>query len=250
MRSSKICFLLILAVTLATAAVRLPRLAQRPMHTDEAIHAYKFGTLLESGEYVYDPVEYHGPTLNYFTMIPAKLCGQKTYQQINEFTLRVVPVAFGVLLVLLAVGVADGMGRPAAIVAAVLTAVSHAMIFYSRYYIQETLLVCFTFGVIVCGWRYVRSRRPGWAGSAESAGSEGFRAAPGGGVAWAAAAVGVVTSSSERWLSRSASSRAGSSSGCVPVPAQAASASAASRAAIGWVVEDRRSVIDLALRDP
>ncbi|MCD6394788.1 MAG: TIGR03663 family protein, partial [Planctomycetes bacterium] len=163
MRSLKTCFLLILAVTLAAAAIRLPRLAQRPMHTDEAIHAYKFGTLLEAGEYVYNPDEYHGPTLNYFTMLPAKLCGQKTYQQINEFTLRVVPVAFGILLVLLAIGVADGMGRPAAIMAAILTAVSHAMIFYSRYYIQETLLVCFTFGVIVCGWRYARSRRPGWA---------------------------------------------------------------------------------------
>ncbi len=170
MRSSKICFLLILVVTLAAAAIRLPRLAQRPtrlaqrpMHTDEAIHADKFRILLEEGEYVYNPDEYHGPTLNYFTLIPARLCGQRTYQQINEFTLRVVPVAFGVLLVLLTVGVADGMGRPAAIVAAILTAVSHAMIFYSRYYIQETLLVCFTFGVIVCGWRYARSRRLGWA---------------------------------------------------------------------------------------
>ncbi len=163
MKSSRICFLLILAVTLAAAAIRLPRLAQRPMHTDEAIHAYKFRTLMEGGGYEYDPDEYHGPTLNYFTLIPARLCGQRTYQQINEFTLRVVPVAFGVLLVLLAVGVADGMGRPAAIVAAILTAVSHAMIFYSRYYIQETLLVCFTFAVIVCGWRYARTRRLGWA---------------------------------------------------------------------------------------
>ncbi len=163
MKSSKICFLLILAATLAAAAIRLPRLAQRPMHTDEAIHADKFRILMEEGEYEYDPDEYHGPTLNYFTLIPAKLCGQKTYQQINEFTLRVVPVAFGVLLVLLTVGVADGMGWPAAIVAAILAAVSHAMIFYSRYYIQETLLVCFTFGVIVCGWRYARSRRLIWA---------------------------------------------------------------------------------------
>ena len=83
MKSSKICFLLILVVTLAAAAIRLPRLAQRPMHTDEAIHADKFRILLEEGEYVYNPDEYHGPTLNYFTLIPAKLCGQKTYQQIN-----------------------------------------------------------------------------------------------------------------------------------------------------------------------
>jgi len=163
MKSSTTCFLLILMVALAAAAIRLPRLRQRPMHTDEAVHADKFGTLLEKGRYIYDPHEYHGPTLNYFTLIPAWLCGQRTYQQINEFTLRVVPVAFGVLLVLLTAGVADGMGRPAAVVAAVLTAVSHAMIFYSRYYIQETLLVCFTFGAIVCGLRYAKSGHPAWA---------------------------------------------------------------------------------------
>jgi len=52
-------------------ALRLPRLASRPMHTDEAVHAIKFGALLEENRYRYDPHEYHGPTLNYFTLIPA-----------------------------------------------------------------------------------------------------------------------------------------------------------------------------------
>lgn len=152
----------ILLIAAIAAAFRLPKLAQRPLHGDEAIHADKCGTILEKGVYVYDPFEYHGPTLNYFTLIPAWLQGQKTYQQIDEFTIRIVPVAFGVLLVFSLLFIGDGLGWPAAIVAAILTAVSHAMVFYSRYYIQEILLVYFTFGVIICGWRYAKSKRVGW----------------------------------------------------------------------------------------
>ncbi|MBE0537491.1 MAG: TIGR03663 family protein [Phycisphaerae bacterium] len=162
-RRSAILIALVVLVTLVAAAIRLPRLSQRPMHVDEAIHADKFGTLIEQGEYIYDPHEYHGPTLNYFTLISAWLSNQHTYQEIDESTLRVVPVAFGVLLVLLIIGVADGLGWPAAIAAAVLTAISHAMVFYSRYYIQEILLVFFTFCLIACGWRYAGSRRLIWA---------------------------------------------------------------------------------------
>ena len=48
----------------------------RPMHADEAVHADKFGTLLEGGGYAYDPSEYHGPTLYYLTLFPAWLRGE------------------------------------------------------------------------------------------------------------------------------------------------------------------------------
>jgi len=68
---AKKCCVLILAATIVALALRLPRLALRPMHGDEAVHADKFGDLLESGVYAYDPNEYHGPTLNYLTLVPA-----------------------------------------------------------------------------------------------------------------------------------------------------------------------------------
>jgi uncharacterized protein (TIGR03663 family) len=143
--------------------LRLPRLQQRPMHGDEAVHAIKFGDLLEQGVYAYDPNEYHGPTLNYFTLIPAWLTGAGTLAQVTEFTLRIVPVFFGVCLVLLLLLVIDGLGTAAAVYAGVLTAISAAMVFYSRYYIQEMLLVCFTFGAIVSGYRYTQSKNIAWA---------------------------------------------------------------------------------------
>ena len=163
MKWPKISCVLILAATLAALALRLPRLDQRPMHTDEAVHAVKFGSLLEKGHYRYDPHEYHGPTLNYLTLIPAWLSSARKLPDISESTLRIVPVFFGALLVLLLLPMAGGLGRTAAVIAALLTAVSPALVFYSRYYIQEMLLVCFTFGAIISGYRYARCKNIKWA---------------------------------------------------------------------------------------
>lgn len=154
---------LILAATIVALSLRLPRLRQRPMHGDEAIHADKFGMLLEDRYYQYDPNEYHGPTLNYLTLVPTWLTGAGTYVEVDEFTLRIVPVVMGTCLILLLVPMIRGMGCAAAVCAAVFTAISPAMVYYSRYYIQEMLLVCFTFAVIVSGYRYARSGHIGWA---------------------------------------------------------------------------------------
>ncbi len=160
---TKRCCVLILAATIVALSLRIPRLRQRPMHCDEAVHAIKFGQLLEEGVYTYDPNEYHGPTLNYLSLIPAKLASADKLTDVSEFTLRVVPVFFGVLLVLLFLLIVDGLGCGAAAYAAILTTISPAMVFYSRYYIMEMLLVCFTFGVIACGYKFVRSGRIIWA---------------------------------------------------------------------------------------
>jgi len=154
---------LILVVTALAISLRLPYLKQRPIHCDEAAHALKFGELLEQGVYRYDYHQYHGPTLNYLTLIPAWLSSAENLTDVTEFTVRIVPVFFGVLLVLMLILLADGLGPAAALFAAVLTAVSPAFVFYSRYYIQEMLLVCFTFGLITCFWRYTRTKNIIWA---------------------------------------------------------------------------------------
>lgn len=144
-------------------ALRLPRLTQRPMHTDEAVHAIKFGSLLEKGLYRYDYNEYHGPTLNYLTLIPAWLSSSHKITEISETTLRIVPVFFGVILILLLLLLIEGLRWQALIFTALLTAISPAFVYYSRYYIQEMLLVCFTFGAIAAGYRYAKSKSIKWA---------------------------------------------------------------------------------------
>ena len=151
------------AVFIIAIVLRTWRLDIRPMHGDEAVHAYKFGQLLEHNDYRYDPREFHGPTLNYFTLISAWLSGRHTYASLTESTLRIVPAFFGLLVVVMPLLLVRGLGRPAALVAAALTAISPAFVFYSRDYIPEMLLVCFTFGLIAAGYQYAKSRKPIWA---------------------------------------------------------------------------------------
>ncbi|MEW6358381.1 MAG: flippase activity-associated protein Agl23 [Planctomycetota bacterium] len=163
MKSRAIFSALILAAAAGALAFRLPQLSRRPMHGDEAVQARKSGDLFEHGVYRYDPDEFHGPTLYYLSLIPMRLTSARTLADTDEATFRIVPVAFGVALILLLLLFGDGLGRPAAVCAAALTAVSPAFVYYSRYYIQEPLLVFFTFATIVFAWRYAQSRRIGWA---------------------------------------------------------------------------------------
>jgi uncharacterized protein (TIGR03663 family) len=146
----------------AAAAMLLPKLTIRPMHTDEAVHAWKLGDLLERNYYRYDPNEFHGPTLNYLTLPIAHLRGQDTYASLDELTLRLVPAICGIALVLAAMLLLDGLGGWAVAAAAMLTALSLAMSYYSRYYIMEVPLVLFTFLLVAAGYRYARGGRLGW----------------------------------------------------------------------------------------
>jgi uncharacterized protein (TIGR03663 family) len=157
--NGKMIRILLLAVVLAGGAVfRLWRLDNRPMHTDEAVHAEKFGALLEKGLYQYDPAEFHGPTLNYFTLISARLRGEHSYRDISETTLRLVPAVFGIALILTPLLFIKGIGFRGAFFSCVLVAFSPLFIYYSRYYIQETLLVFFTAVFLGAVWNY--SHRP------------------------------------------------------------------------------------------
>ncbi|NQT52747.1 TIGR03663 family protein, partial [bacterium] len=91
------------------------------------------------------------------------LGGTASYADSTEATYRLVPVVFGAALVLLLLLVCDGLGRTEALWAAVFAATSPSLVYYSRYYIQETLLVFFTFLAIAAAWRYKRTRAVGWA---------------------------------------------------------------------------------------
>lgn len=144
-------------------ALRVPRLDLRPLHNDEAVNAIKLAELWEHGRYRYDPDEFHGPSLHFFSRALLRLIGAPAPEHWTETHLRLTPVVFGVALIPLLFLFADGLGRRAVAWAAVFTAVSGATVFYSRYFIHETLLVFFTTLTLEAGWRWCRTRRAGWA---------------------------------------------------------------------------------------
>jgi uncharacterized protein (TIGR03663 family) len=154
------CFLVVLV---AAALLRLPRLAMRPMHADEANQAVRAGILWETGQYHYDAADHHGPTLYWLTLPALWLSGAADFAQTSQTTYRAVPVVFGLGLIVLTALLWDGLGAGPALVAAALAALSPAMVFYSRYYIQETLLVFFTLAAVGSAWRYLRRPSAAWA---------------------------------------------------------------------------------------
>ncbi len=154
-RWSALALLLALAGALA---LRVPKLATRPLHNDEAVNAIKVSELWQHGRYAYDPGEYHGPALHYATLPFLWLSGARNSDELDDATLRLAPVVFGVGLILLLLLFVDGVGRSAVAWAAIFIAVSPAMVFYSRYFIHEMLLVFFTALTLGAGWRYVQAR--------------------------------------------------------------------------------------------
>ena len=154
---------MLLLEVVAALILRTHALNDRPMHADEAVQALKFGHFLETGQYSYDPSHFHGPTLYYFTLPVAWLRNQKNLQQIDEYTVRLVSAVIGSGLVLSLFLLRDGLGPIGLLSAGAFFVFSPAMVFYSRYYIQEPLLITFTAGMLACGWRYYQKPKMGWA---------------------------------------------------------------------------------------
>jgi uncharacterized protein (TIGR03663 family) len=154
----------------AGLAMRVARLDVRPMHHDEANQAVKFGTLLERGEYRYDARDHHGPTLYYLSLPAAWLRGQGTLASLDERTLRGVTAVFGAATILLLPLLSAGVGRTAVAAGAILMALSPAMIFYSRMFIQESLFACFTLAFVIAIGRVAMGGGLAWSTLAGVAG--------------------------------------------------------------------------------
>jgi len=147
-------FLLIgLAIVGLAAVLRLLDLGATPMHNDEGVNGFFVTRLVRQGEWVYDPANYHGPTLFYLALVAEILFGLTTE------AMRLVPAIFGIGVVALALGLRPFIGSIAALVAAALLALSPGMAYISRYFIHEMLLVFFTLAIVVSLLWYLRDGR-------------------------------------------------------------------------------------------
>lgn len=154
-----------LAILFVGAFLRLFKLTLVPLHHDEGVNGNFLVTLVREGKYFYDPQNYHGPTLYYFSaIIPwiVRFFGGKPAGDaygLTTFSIRLVPVIFGVATIWLALTLRKRIGTIGALCAAGLIAISPGAIYLSRYFIHESLFVFFTFAIVVAALRYYETGR-------------------------------------------------------------------------------------------
>jgi uncharacterized protein (TIGR03663 family) len=152
--SGRAIFLLGLFVVAAVAS-RFWALGDRPLHHDESIHAYQSWTLSRGGDWRYDPA-YHGPFLYYANALVYRLLGA------TDYTARVMPAIFGLILIAFAWPLRRWIGNGAAICYAVFVFASPHMSYFSRFIREDPYSLVFTLGTIVAFQLFLETDRARW----------------------------------------------------------------------------------------
>ena len=153
------------AILILGAFLRLFNLSLVPLHHDEGVNGNFLVTLVREGKYFYDPQNYHGPTLYYFSaVIPwiVRFFGGKAAGDnfgLTTFNIRLVPALFGIATILLALMLRKRLGAIGALSAAGLIAISPGAVYLSRYFIHESLYVFFTFAIVIAALKYFDTGR-------------------------------------------------------------------------------------------
>src|ERR1043165_9193733 len=107
-------------IVLASLALRLVDLTDRPVHTDEAVNATILGRMLEGEVYRYNPWDGHGPTLFFLAWPVLAAAGFARFASLEIAALRGITVAVGIGNILALSLLAPHFGRGAVIAAAAL----------------------------------------------------------------------------------------------------------------------------------
>src|SRR5262245_31623719 len=151
-----VCVIVFILAVIVAVWLRFDKIGLKPFHHDEGVMSHFLLNLAASGEYRYNPENYHGPTLYYFALVALRVFGA------NDFALRFTPALFGVLTVLLVWPLRERLGPIGTPVAAFLMALSPGLVYFSRDFIHEMSFGCFSLGVVVGAWRYAESKNFPW----------------------------------------------------------------------------------------
>jgi uncharacterized protein (TIGR03663 family) len=146
-------FLLAVAVAIF---LRFYWLGIKPFHHDESVNSWFLLDLWRSGNYKYNPENYHGPTLYYFAAAAVRVFGM------NDFALRFSPAVFGVLTILMLWPARRLLGLVGTPVAAMMLAVSPGLVYFSRDFIHESSFGFFSLGLAVSAWLYAKTEKFVW----------------------------------------------------------------------------------------
>lgn len=151
------------SILITGAFLRLYDLGLVPFHHDEGVNGNFLVALVREGRYQYDPQNYHGPTLYFFSaVIPwiVRFFGGKSAGDaygLTTFNIRLITVAFGVATIWLALLLRKRLSAIGALSAAGLIAISPGAVYLSRYFIHESLYVFFGLAIVVAALKYYDS---------------------------------------------------------------------------------------------
>lgn len=158
----------VIAILVIAAILRLYDLSLVPLHHDEGVNGNFLVRLVREGAYKYDPENYHGPTLYYFSaIIPwtiKLLFGTETSDTygLTTFNIRLVTVVFSLATIGLVFTLRRQLGSLATLAAGLMIAISPGAVYLSRYFIHETLFVFFTLGIVVAAVFFYEERKPSY----------------------------------------------------------------------------------------
>ena len=153
-----------LAVMVAGLGLRLFELSGRPMHYDEAIHLHYGWKLANSAgallgwpwifgtDYIHS-AWMHGPFQIEMTAVIFTILGD------TDFTSRLGYALFGTALVGLPYFLRDHIGRHGAIIAAVMLALSPALLYFSRFGRNDIIMMFWAVSLFILLWRYLDGGR-------------------------------------------------------------------------------------------
>lgn len=139
------CWMIVAAIG---AFLRFDDLSARPLHADEATGARITARRMETGGANFDPKHYHGPLLADLAMPMCRARSEDGWRGMTKFTLRLVPAIVGMLLVMLPLAGRRRIGDAPMLLAAAFMATSPLLVYYSRMFIHEPVLVFFGVAVL------------------------------------------------------------------------------------------------------
>ncbi|MBC8126118.1 MAG: TIGR03663 family protein [Gloeobacteraceae cyanobacterium ES-bin-144] len=137
--------------------LRFDDLAKRPFHADEATGARITAQRLDAVGGTFDPKHFHGPLLSDVAMPICAMRGEHRWQELTKFSLRMGPAIAGTLLILVPLLWRRRFGDAPMLLAAACLATSPLLVYYSRMFIHEMLLVLIGMLVLVSF-----TQRPRW----------------------------------------------------------------------------------------
>ena len=127
--------------------MRLWDLGARAMHHDESLHALYSWKLSEGQGFAHNPMM-HGPLQFEVNAALFFALGD------SELTARLLYAFMGTALILMPFLFRSRLSRLGALFAAAMLTFSPAMLYYSRFARNDILMAVWTFGLVICMWRY------------------------------------------------------------------------------------------------